>query len=56
VITAGGIASGREMGFHLPERAGHDAAFVRDVARMMECEMATDLYRDDREIVGADAA
>ncbi len=50
IVTAGGIASGMEMGFHLLERAGYDAAFIRDVARVMEYEKAYDLYRDDREI------
>ena len=48
IITAGGIASGMEMGFYLLERAGYDEAFVRDVARVMEYEAAFDLYRTDR--------
>lgn len=33
IITAGGIASGMEMGFHLLRRAGYDEAFIADVAR-----------------------
>src|SRR5205823_7170755 len=36
MITAGGIASGMEMGFHLLRRAGYDEAFIREVARVME--------------------
>lgn len=55
IITAGGIASGMEMGFHLLGRAGHDAGFIREVARIMEYAAAYDLYRADREIVGAAA-
>ena len=37
-----------EMGFYLLERAGYDAEFVREVARVMEYAEAYDLYRDDR--------
>ena len=51
IITAGGIASGMEMGFYLLERAGYDAEFVREVARIMEYAEAYDLYHDDREVV-----
>jgi len=50
MITAGGIASGMEMGFHLLRRAGHDETFVSDVARIMEYSAAYELYRDDRLI------
>ncbi len=50
IITAGGIASGMEMGFYLLERAGYDPDFIRDVARVMEYEAAYVLYKDDREI------
>ncbi len=50
IITAGGIASGMEMGFYLLERAGYDPDFVRDVARVMEYEAAYDLYKDDRKV------
>jgi len=46
-ITAGGIASGMEMGFHLLRRAGYDEAFISDVARVMEYKEAYELYRDD---------
>ena len=51
IITAGGITSGMEMGFHLLRRAGYDEAFIAEVARVMEYSAAYDLYRDDREIV-----
>ena len=33
IVTAGGIASGMEMGFHLLRRAGYDEAFISEVAR-----------------------
>jgi len=49
IITAGGIASGMEMGFHLLRRAGYDEEFISEVARVMEYAAAYDLYRDDRE-------
>ena len=51
IVTAGGIASGMEMGFHLLRRAGHDEGFIDEVARVMEYAAAYDLYRDDREEV-----
>jgi len=47
-ITAGGIASGMELGFHLLRRAGHDESFVSEVARVMEYSAAFSLYRNDR--------
>lgn len=50
IITAGGIASGMEMGFYLLERAGYDETFIRDVARVMEYSKAYDGYRNDREV------
>lgn len=56
IITAGGIASGMEMGFYLLERAGYDAEFVRDVARVMEYAEAYDLYRDDRLVAAEHSA
>ena len=49
VITAGGITSGMEMGFHLLRRAGYDEDFISEVARVMEYTAAYDVYRDDRE-------
>ncbi len=56
IITAGGIASGMEMGFYLLERAGYDADFVHDVARVMEYKAAYDLYNEDRKVVRPEAA
>ena len=50
IVTAGGIASGMEMGFHLLRRAGYDEDWVREVARVMEYAEAYDLYRDDVEV------
>ncbi len=50
IITAGGIASGMEMGFHLLRRAGYDEHFVSEVARIMEYAKAYELYRDDVEL------
>jgi len=49
IVTAGGIASGMEMGFHLLRRAGYDEAFIDDVARIMEYHRAYELYRHDIE-------
>lgn len=49
IITAGGIASGMEMGFHLLRRAGYDEVFIADVARVMEYADAYTRYRDDVE-------
>jgi transcriptional regulator GlxA family with amidase domain len=49
IITAGGIASGMEMGFHLLRRAGYDEAFISEVARIMEYGAAYELYRNDIE-------
>ena len=50
IVTAGGIASGMELGFHLLRRAGYDEELVREVARVMEYAEAYDLYRDDIEV------
>lgn len=49
IITAGGIAFGMKMGFHLLRRAVFDEALIGDVARVMESKAAYDLYRDDVE-------
>jgi len=49
VITAGGIASGMEMGFHLLRRAGYDEKLISEVARVMEYTQAYDAYRNDIE-------
>ncbi len=50
LITAGGIASGMEMGFHLLRRAGHEERFINEVARVMEYTAAYELYRNDLEV------
>jgi transcriptional regulator GlxA family with amidase domain len=49
IVTAGGITSGMEMGFHLLRRAGYGEDFISEVARVMEYQEAYRLYRDDRE-------
>jgi transcriptional regulator GlxA family with amidase domain len=49
IITAGGITSGMEMGFHLLRRAGYPDAFISDVARIMEYSAAYDVYGKDVE-------
>jgi transcriptional regulator GlxA family with amidase domain len=49
IITAGGIASGMEMGFHLLRRAGYSEEFIGEVARVMEYQEAYELYRKDVE-------
>jgi transcriptional regulator GlxA family with amidase domain len=49
IVTAGGITSGMEMGFHLLRRAGWDEGLIAEVARVMEYTAAYDLYLDDRE-------
>jgi transcriptional regulator GlxA family with amidase domain len=56
IVTAGGITSGMEMGFHLLRRAGYSEAFVADVARVMEYTAAYEAYRDDLETVQVSAA
>jgi transcriptional regulator GlxA family with amidase domain len=52
IITAGGITSGMEMGFHLLRRAGYDEGFVADVARVMEYTAAYNVYREDIDVSG----
>jgi transcriptional regulator GlxA family with amidase domain len=52
IVTAGGITSGMELGFHLLRRAGYDEPFIADVARVMEYSAAYELYRDDRLVAG----
>jgi transcriptional regulator GlxA family with amidase domain len=49
IVTAGGISSGMEMGFHLLRRAGYDENFIAEVARVMEYSEAYALYREDLE-------
>jgi transcriptional regulator GlxA family with amidase domain len=53
IVTAGGIASGMELGLHLLARAGYDVGFITDVARIMEYQRAWNLYRDDIEFATA---
>lgn len=53
IVTASGIASGMEMGFHLLGRAGYDERFVAEVARVMEYQAAWQLYRGDLELAPA---
>jgi transcriptional regulator GlxA family with amidase domain len=50
IITAGGIASGMELGFYLLQRAGYDEATILEIARTMEYHDAYNLYRHDIEI------
>ena len=52
IITAGGITSGMEMGFHLLRRAGYAEELIREVARVMEYQAAYELYREDRVVAG----
>ncbi len=49
IITAGGITSGMEMGFHLLRRAGYDEHLVAEVARVMEYTAAYETYHHDVE-------
>jgi transcriptional regulator GlxA family with amidase domain len=56
VVTAGGIASGMELGFYLLERHGFDADFINSVAQVMEYERGYEAYRDDRIVPEAAAA
>jgi transcriptional regulator GlxA family with amidase domain len=49
IVTAGGIASGMEMGFHLLRRAGYDEELIAEIARVMEYSAAWDAYRGDVE-------
>ena len=51
IITAGGITSGIEMGFHLLRRAGWAEERVAEVARVMEYTAAYELYRQDLQRV-----
>jgi len=49
IVTAGGITSGMEMGFHLLRRAGYEEPWIAEVARVMEYSAAYERYRDDVE-------
>ncbi|PZD96043.1 DJ-1/PfpI family protein [Paenibacillus sambharensis] len=52
LVTAGGIASGMELGFHLLRRAGLGEDFINEVARTMEYSAAYETYRNDIEYFG----
>jgi transcriptional regulator GlxA family with amidase domain len=52
IITAAGISSGMELGFHLLRRAGYDEAFIQEVARVMEYSDAYNVRKGDIEVVG----
>ncbi|MGH7667014.1 MAG: DJ-1/PfpI family protein [Candidatus Dormibacteria bacterium] len=56
IVTGAGISAGMDMGFHLLRRAGHDEAFLGEVARVMEYTTAYDAYRGDREDAAGSAA
>ncbi|MGH8885784.1 MAG: DJ-1/PfpI family protein [Egibacteraceae bacterium] len=51
IITAGGISSGTEMGFHLLRRAGWTQDLVGEVARVMEYTSSYERHREDIEIL-----
>ena len=53
ILTAGGISSGLEMGFHLLQRFGHDEKFVASVAKIMEYERQWELMKDDCLVAAA---
>ncbi len=53
IVTAGGISSGMEMGFHLLRRAGYDESLVAEVARVMEYSRAYEAYREDLEVAAS---
>jgi len=55
VITAGGISSGIELGFHLLRRAGYSEELIEEVARVMEYHKAYDLHKDDLFVNDQDA-
>ena len=52
IMTAGGISSGIEMGFHLLSRFGYDEEFITEVAYIMEYDQQWDLMKDDLLKVG----
>lgn len=49
IITAAGISSGMELGFHLLRRAGYDEEFIQNVARVMEYTDAYEVRKNDIE-------
>ena len=50
IVTAGGIASGMELGLHLLRRAGYSEQVLAEIARVVEYRRAYELYREDTEI------
>jgi hypothetical protein len=50
IVTAGGIASGMELGFHLLRRAGYSEHVLAEIARVTEYRRAYEFYREDIEI------
>ena len=50
IVTAGGIALGMELGFHLLRRAGYSEQVLAEIARVMEYRRVYELYREDIEI------
>lgn len=56
IVTAGGIAAGMEMGFHLLRRAGYAEDWIADVARTMEYTAAYQAYRKDIEFAASNVA
>jgi transcriptional regulator GlxA family with amidase domain len=56
IVTAGGIAAGMEMGFHLLRRAGYAEDWIADVARTMEYTAAYQAYRKDIEFAASNIA
>lgn len=50
IITAAGISSGMELGFHLLRRAGYDEEFIHEVARVMEYTDAYEVRKNDIEL------
>jgi hypothetical protein len=50
ILTAGGIASGMELGFHLLRRAGWEEPEIREVAQVMEYHRPFNVYAGDLEM------
>ena len=51
ILTAGGISSGIEMGFHLLSRFGYDDEFIDEVAYIMEYDQQWKLMKDNLLVV-----
>jgi len=50
IITAGGIASGMELGFYLLGKAGFSEEGIAEIAYLMEYEKGYATYKDDIEV------